>query len=87
MSAWAAGHPTSVAAGRRSRPPGPSLRGPGAVAWCILKVLIILALLVAGGSIIYSRFADVSKDEIPVPSMVVVPNPPQIDARPPNPLK
>lgn len=53
----------------------------------ILKILIILALLVAGGSILYSRFEDATKDEIPVPSMVVVPDPPQVDFQPPNPLK
>jgi hypothetical protein len=76
-----------VAAGRPFPPPGASPGALGVVAWGIVKTLIILALLVAGGSLIFSRLADVSKDEVPVPSMVVVPNPPQVDFQPPNPLK
>ena len=60
---------------------------PLVVRLSILKVLIILALLVAGGSLLYGQLVEADADKVPVPSMVVVPDPPPIDARPPNPLR
>lgn len=65
----------------------PSLLAAGAVRSGILKVLIIIALLVAGGSLIYSQLEGADADKVPVPSMVVTPDPPPIDARPGNPFR
>lgn len=71
-----------------ARPPHrPSPRPAGVVAWCIFKFLVFVGLLAAGAFLIYGQVSKVDRDEIPVPSQVVVPNPPPIQVNPQNPLR
>ncbi len=57
------------------------------VAWGIFKFLVFVGLLAAGAYLIYGQVSKVERDEIPVPSQVVVPNPPPIQVNPQSPLR
>lgn len=46
-----------------------------------------MGLLAAGAYLIYGQVSKVEPDEVPVPSQVVVPNPPPIQVNPQGPLR
>lgn len=46
-----------------------------------------MGLLAAGAYLIYGQVTKVDRDEIPVPSQVVVPGPPPIQVNPQSPLR
>lgn len=53
----------------------------------IFKILVFVGLLAAGAYLIYGQVSKVEPDEVPVPSQVVVPNPPPIQVNPQSPLR
>ena len=63
-----------------------AVRAGPVVPLVIFKVLLVIGVLAAAAFFGYQQLVAVDPERLPTPTQIVVPDPPDVDFRPPNPV-